>query len=225
MKTSDDGHITFYPETHEYFDAFGNKFQSVTTALKKFFPFEDREIAERVREMPGSIYFGQDVDKILSTWEATAPCGTGLHGACERWITTGEIIEDEHRAGAQNFAEFMSGLCPRSELHSESIVYDARIKIAGTLDILQETEEGLALWDIKTSRKIDDMKLLKFSMQLELYRRFSERNYGCRVRTRGIVWFEGYFRNPSARPRIIDPIECRREVDALIEHRRKEIAA
>jgi hypothetical protein len=224
MKTSKDGHIAFYPETHEYFDIYGTKFKSVTTVLKKFFPFEAREISEEVRQIPSSIYFGRDAQDIRAEWVRTAPVGTALHEACEEWINTGSFPDDERRPGVQNFADFF-GPTRRESLQSELVVYDAGLQMAGMLDILEDAGEFLDLWDIKTSRKIDDMKLLQYSMQLELYRRFAERNFGRPVRTRGIVWFEGYFRNPEAFPRFLKPIECQREVNALIESRKKEIRA
>jgi len=225
MKKSDDGKITFYPDTHEYFDSRGNKFLSVTTALKRFFPFADQEIAERVSQTPSSIYFGQKIETILATWEATAPCGTGLHGACERWIKTGEIAKGEHENGAMNFAKFMKSLCPRQDLRSELVVYDIESRLAGTLDLFQDAGDLFYLWDIKTSRKIDDMKLLQYSMQLELYRRLAQQNYGKPVCIRGILWFEGYFKNKEARLKILDTVPCDQEVDALLERRKKELAA
>ena len=223
MKTSKDGYITFNQEAHEYHDIYGNQYQSVTTALKKFFPFESQEVAEKVSTIPSSIYFGQDVDSILEQWGESAPCGTGLHEACEKWINTGEVAAGEHEHGCNEFAKFFETLCGREKLLSEQIVYDERIMIAGTLDILQDEGDGYGLWDIKTSRVIEQMKLMQYSMQLELYRRFAERNLGCPVRTRGIVWFEGYFRNKQSGFRILRTIDCHREVNALIENRKIEI--
>jgi len=224
MKTSPDKHVAFYPETHEYFDFYGNKFISVTTLLKRYFPFEAREISEEVRGIPSSIYFGREAQDIRAEWGQTAICGTGLHAACERWVNTGETAEDAYAQGVSNFSEYFYGI-DRKDLQAEVIIYDERLHIAGTLDLLQDVGPLSLLWDIKTCRRMDELKLFHFSMQLELYRRFAQQNYGKPVCIRGILWFEGYFKNKEARLKILDTVPCDQEVDALLERRKKELAA
>ena len=221
MKTSNDGYISFYPDNHKYRDSSGKEYLSVTTALKRFFPFDQKSIAEKVSNDPSSIYYGRNANTIVSQWDKTSPCGTALHSACERWITTGVIEDGEHREGARNFAEFFDN--KRRTLKSEKIVYDKNLMIAGTLDCLEATEVGYDLWDIKSCRKIDTTKLLEFSMQIELYRRFAESNTGTQVCTRGIIWFENYFTNRNVLPCFIQTLECSKEVNDLIHQRKTEL--
>jgi hypothetical protein len=228
-KYSPDGQVYFVEATHQYFDRDNNEYCSATRMIGKMFPFDAREIAVKVSEMEHSVFFGLPVDEILSRWADTAPIGTALHAGCEHWINTGEI-HGEHRDGVAAFARGAEKL-GRENLRSEVILYDRELRLAGTADILEfggnrapnVWPETCRIWDIKTSRKIDPHKLLKYSVQLELYRRWAEYLVCSRATVGGLVWFENYVENRAVKPKMVKPVECTREIDALIKMRNEEL--
>ena len=71
--------VYFYEDTHEYIGCGGEKYISVTTLIKKFFP----EFNEKAKALEISERSGDPVDLILSYWEHTRvkACehGTNVH--------------------------------------------------------------------------------------------------------------------------------------------------
>jgi hypothetical protein len=228
-KYSPDGEVYFVEETHQYFDRHGNEYCSATKMIGKMFPFNARETAEKVSEMEHSVFFGLPVDEILKRWADTAPIGTALHAGCEHWINTGEI-QGDHRAGVEAFAKGALKL-GRENLRAEVILYDRELRLAGTADILEfggehvenRWPETCRIWDIKTSRKMDQHKLLKYSIQLELYRRWAEGKICSSASVGGLVWFENYVSNRMVHPKTVKPIGCSLEIAELVKMRIEEL--
>lgn len=223
MKTSDDGYVGFVPETHQYFDTDGREYRSATTELGRRFPFDADAVAKKVSDDPRSIFFGMSVESIKAKWAATGPEGTELHESIEHWINTGEILKNGHEYSVGRFAESAKSRFCSSKLRSEIILYDSRLLLAGTADLLEFRKDVIAVWDIKTSRRIDQHKLLKYSMQLELYRIWAEQIYDKPAIVEGIVWFRNYIENRRCDPVILRPMRCVEDIEALEEERRDEL--
>lgn len=213
--------ITFKPDSHTYWDATGNEYISVTTLLSKEFPFDRAEIADTVRKIPASKYHGMSQERILTLWENSADLGTVVHEAVEDYIK--EDIWPSDPSLVPLVKQF-SKLNFRGELLSEILVWDEDYRIAGTADILECFDKYIYLWDIKTSNKISDDKLMKFSMQLEIYKRLIEKRFNKPVKIGGILWFQDFvMRRSNTKLKVFQTLHCADSVDEILKRRKKEI--
>ena len=213
--------ITFRPEDHTYWDEAGNEYTSVTTFLGKEFPFDGKAVAEKVRKIPSSKYHSMSVDRILKLWDDSADHGTVVHEAVEDYIKEDVWPSDP---GLVPLVEQFSKLNFRGDLISEILIWDEEYRIAGTADILEVFDKYIYLWDIKTSNHITDNKLMKFSMQLELYKRLIEKRFNKPVKLGGILWFEDYvMKRSKTKLKVFQTLRCEDSIDDMLLKRKKEL--
>jgi ATP-dependent exoDNAse (exonuclease V) beta subunit len=215
--------INFDAEHHRYTDSQGQEYLSVTQLLSRMFPFDKEKIAEKVIQNPNSRYFGMEKGDVLQEWADSASRGTEVHEAVEEWINTQATTENEVIAG---LVEQFSNLKFAGPLHSEILVSDSSLRLAGTVDIVEERDDVCLVWDIKTSKAIGGDVLLKYSMQLEIYRRLVEMHFQKPTQVGGIIWFEDYVRRGgNTRLKIVEIGFCKPQVDSLLSERQRELAA
>lgn len=213
--------ITFKPESHTYWDENGNEYTSVTTLLSKEFPFDKEAIAEKVSGISSSRYHGMSKERILRMWNDSSEHGNDVHEAVENYIKEKKMPSNPH---IKPLVEQFSKLKFKGDLLSEILVWDEKYKLAGTADILECFDDCIYLFDIKTSNRINDDKLMKFSLQLELYRRMIEKRFNKPTKTTGIIWFEDYvMKRSKTKMRILQPLHLSSIVDELLAKRLKEI--
>lgn len=209
--------IHFEPEEHRYFDDNGLEYTSVTTLLSEEFPFDQEAIAEKVRHFSSSRYHGMSKERILKYWENSSGHGNVVHNAIEDYIKHKKMPDDINLVPlVEQFAKLkFSG-----KLLSEELLWDSKYRLAGTADILEDMGDFMYLYDIKTSNKISDDKLMKFSMQLELYKRLGEKVFKKPVIVAAILHFEDYVvRRKNTKLRVIQPLRCGDSVDDILEKR------
>lgn len=213
--------ITFEPKEHKYTNENNEEYVSVTTLLQKEFPFNAKEIANKVSTISSSRYHGMSEARILRMWDDSSVHGTVVHEAVEEYIK-----EDIYPSDPQliPLIEQFKKLSFRGDLLSEILVWDDELKIAGTADILEIFPDHINLFDIKTSNKLSEDKHMKFSLQLEMYRRMIEDNFKKPTRSIAILWFENYVMQRSkTKMKLIQPLQLNDVVDEILEKRRKEI--
>jgi len=214
--------IIFDPKTHTYTDQNGEKYVSVTTLLSREFPFNEKEIADKVRTIASSKYHGMTTSRILKLWEDSSDHGNVVHEAVEDYIKRDVWPSDNSLVP---LVEQFSKLNFKGDLLSEVLLWDEKYKLAGTADILECFDSKIYLFDIKTSNKIGDNKLMKFSMQLELYRRMIEKQFNKKTESVAILWYADYvLKRSKTKLKLLQPLRVNSVVNDLLQKRLNEIA-
>lgn len=214
--------ITFKPKSHTYWDENGNEYISVTTLLTKEFPFDKEGIADKVSKISSSRYHGMTQNRILKMWNDSSEHGNVVHEAVEEYIK--DDIWPSDLILVPLIKQF-SRLNFQGTLLSEVLLWDEKYRIAGIADILEVFDDRINLYDIKTSHRIDDNKLAKFSMQLELYRRMVEKKFNKPTESVAILWFEDYvIKRSDTKLKKITPLQLKDVVDEILEKRLLEIS-
>jgi len=213
--------ITFEPKAHQYFNQNGEEYISVTTLLGREFPFDTKRVANKVRKIPSSKYHGMSEERILRLWEDSSEHGNVVHEAVEEYIKEDIIPSDPSLVP---LIDQFKKLNFDGDLLSEVLVWDEDYRLAGTADILEIFDDHIYLFDIKTSNRITDNKLMKFSLQLELYRRMIEKRFGKEARLGAILYFEDYVvKRSKTKLKVISPLHLSDVVDEILEKRKREI--
>ena len=210
--------VTLHKETHQYFDELGQRYVSVSSLLKKLFPFDALEVATKVSAMPSSKYFGRTTDDIIAEWNGRRNIGTELHEAIEA-----AILGKDCKPELRRFTRAFKAGNWRGPLKSEVVLHDPELFIAGTTDLIEERPAEDVIWDIKTCRKIDEEKLLQYSAQITLYARFNQGLTGRPTRPGGILFYQN-FPECQPKPMILRPINCEAIVSRILADRRAELA-
>lgn len=214
--------ITFEPIEHKYTDDDGEEYISVTTLLSKEFPFDQKAIAEKVSKISSSRYHGMSTDRILKMWSDSSEHGNVVHEMVEEYIKDEVVPSDP---GLIPLLDQFKRLNWRGDLLSEILVWNEDYRIAGTADILEVFDDFIYLWDIKTSNRISDDKLMKFSLQLEMYKRLIEERFNKPVKIGGILWYQDYVvKRSKTKLKVFTTLECSGIVDEILEKRKKEIS-
>ena len=212
--------VTFYPQGHQYIDNFGKVYISVTQLLKRKFPFNQEEILEKIINNPRSSYYKRKREDILDEWNLISQLGTQLHGNCENYVKTKQIEDTIYQNCVKQFTKIVDGnVCT-----AEKLLWWEELLIAGTADLLIERDNCIEVWDIKTNNKMDDEKVLQYSMQLTFYQIFAKNFFNKEIKVGGIIWFDNFFKNKEkTKMKVIKPIKCIDEVKQLLVERLKEI--
>jgi len=196
--------ITFEPKEHKYFNQHGEEYISVTTLLGREFPFDAKEVANKVRKIPSSKYHGMSEERILRLWNDSSEHGNVVHNMVEDYIKEDIVPSDP---SLLPLLDQFKRLNFNGDLLSEVLLWDEDYKIAGQADILEVFDDHIYLFDIKTSNRITDNKLSKFSLQLELYRRMIEKQFGKKAKLGAIIHFEDYVvKRSKTKLRVISPL-------------------
>lgn len=213
--------VTFYPTDHKYIDDSGRVYISVTQMLKRMFPFDQEAILEKIINNPKSVYYKRDKASIVQEWADIGTYGTALHEICELYVNTGYIEEGNMFT---NCVKQFSKVIDRTKCTSEKLLWNEDLLIAGTADLIVEKDDCYEIWDVKTNKKLDDSKLLQYSMQLTFYQIFAKKFYNKPIRLGGIVYFDNFFVNrENTKMSIIKPIPCIDRVKQLLVERHQEI--
>jgi len=210
--------VTLDPLTHQYKDENGVIYTSVTQLLSKIFVFNTNDIIAKITKNPNSKYYGMTPERIKALWNKTGEVGTELHLAVENYIKHKTMPSDKLLVPlVEQFAKLKF-----KSLKSEILVSDEEYLLAGTIDILEDSDKYLYIWDVKTSNKMTNDKLLKFSYQLELYKRLAEKTFNRTTKLGGILWFEDLVvKRNNSKLKIYSIVDCKDEVDAILSDRKR----
>ncbi len=191
--------ITFIEKGHKYIHE-GRELESATEFISQFFEkFDKEKWSKHVAKRDGLT-----VEEVLELWKnkADASCKFGhyVHNYAEALIKktkTPEPVTKNHKTYFKAIDKFME-----NENHeffdAEKIIGSSTIGIAGMIDGLSRTDEGIFLIDWKTNKRIEkygynnrtcppplellqDCKFSKYTLQLSLYRYILEKFYGWDV--------------------------------------------
>lgn len=154
--------LQFEESTHTYTYK-DKKVISVTQFLSQFQPkFNPYKISEQVSKNPNSEYYGLDPDVIRKIWANTGPRGTIKHNEIENYLLGNKSECKE--------SEFLSNInITPGNSWPEIKLFSSKLMIAGTADIISYQNNQYVIYDIKTSKKVDNEKLKKFTEQVHLY--------------------------------------------------------
>lgn len=209
-----DADILFEEETHVYTIVPDpqSKYTSVTTWVhNQFEKFNSMKVIENMKKgknWKNSKYYGKSTQEILNMWEAnrkeSASAGTKLHFDIECFYN-GCFNENKsvEYGFFKNFAREYKHLVP---YRTEWMVYDSDNKLAGSIDMIFENENGnLEIYDWKRSKEVSktnnwgkfschpqlehlpDTNYWHYSLQLNIYKFILEKNYGKKVESMYLV--------------------------------------
>ncbi len=187
--------LKFDPIKHQYLLR-GNTLTSVTQCIKTFFePFDRDYWASYVADRDG-----KRTEEILYQWEEKRDWGTKIHKFIEDYINGKQ--EKEYPREVLEAINFLRSL-PHARMTPEMKVFSEEWMIAGTIDLVIETPEGIMLFDWKTTNNIkmensfrqakapidhlDDCNYIQYVLQLNLYKALFERYHGKKVVAMGFV--------------------------------------
>ena len=205
-----DKDISFVEEGHKYFLTDVPSPISVTTLIGQYFnKFDADQVLTKMFNSPNwpeSKYFGMEASEIKKMWEKNgteaSELGTKLHHRIEKFFnqvedTEGESIEFKYFL--EFYRQFQAMNPEVKPYRTEWLVYDKKLSLAGSVDMLFENSKGeLLILDWKRSKSIDksnrfqkgkgimshldDCNFNKYSLQLNVYRRLIESNYEKKVK-------------------------------------------
>lgn len=189
----------FNPTTHTY-TRDGERYMSVSKYLERYKNSFDKKTV--------SFFVAKNSDKkqkdILIEWELNRDCsacyGDSIHKSVQLWIDHQKIPNQPHLQEVVNkFIELNL-----ENLFSEVIVFSEKLKVAGTIDILQKTKGGWNIYDIKTTKDrhkhrgyfkepfkdIKNSKENEHILQLSMYKKLAE-SRGKKIKDMYILYWDG----------------------------------
>jgi len=206
-----DNHITFDEGPHIYTIDGDSNYTSVTTLNHSHFEeFNADEIIDRMmksRKWPNSPYNGMTKDEIKKQWsdngKQASSLGTKLHYDIECFYNNmtvhNESIEYQY---FKNYYEDHKHMEP---YRTEWMIYDKKLKLAGSIDMLYRNEDGtLSIYDWKRSKEIKtdnkwqnsktecishlpDCNYYHYCLQLNTYKYILETNYDVKIKDMYLV--------------------------------------
>lgn len=149
--------VYFYEDTHEYIDNLNNKYISVTTLIKNFFPeFDEIHQANEMHKRSGD-----SVELILNYWkmvrELAQEHGTNVHYGCECFIR-GDKVQKYEKEKTNNCINSSIDFIKKQDIGKiiscEKLLFDFDDKIAGQCDLIFRDGDTLIIGDWKTNKKI-----------------------------------------------------------------------
>lgn len=212
-----DKNLKFFPKSHTY--RYGKtKLQSATEwvgsfnpPFKPFDPSVAKHSAKKQTRETGEKIGARG---IKAQWKAITDEGTAVHAEIEEYIKGDNgplnLFQPKNLRSKFGIAEYnkLKGRFNPTKIHAEARVYSLEMGVAGTIDLIFETDEGLVLIDWKTNRKmtglvpsedgkreqsvftLPDTKIAKYTMQLNTYAYILERYYGYKIRALKLVHLE-----------------------------------
>lgn len=205
--------ITFINRGHKYIIATDKKstYTSVTTWVKSHFPkFDADKVIENIFKSknwgPDNKYWGMTAEQIKASWndngKSVAAAGTELHERIETFYNTiaeaqATAKEEENAVEWNYFLEFVAHHKHLKPYRTEWMIFDETLKIAGSIDMVFENEDGtLSIYDWKRSKDIvkttnwndyasnpliasmPNTNFWHYALQLNVYKAILERQYG-----------------------------------------------
>lgn len=177
--------LQFEKDTHTYFLG-DNTLKSVSSVVaSQFKGFNSHAVASALAKKKESSYYGMNRDEILQQWSETGKqsrdAGINMHRHIEEYYQHGR--EPCEYKEWQMFRKFVEDHPDWKCVGTEVQVHNT--KVAGTIDAIFQTPEGIVLVDWKRTKAIDfsgygmgrgfmkhvaDCNYSKYSLQLSLYR-------------------------------------------------------
>ena len=207
-----DDNIIFIEEGHKYFVNGDDSFISVTTYIHTHFKQFDSEIIinkmKKSKNWKQSKYFGMTNYEIKKLWDDNgknaSSLGTKLHNDIEFFYNEIEIINDSIEW--TYFKNFYNNNINKTPYRTEWTIYDENLKICGSIDMIFINDDGtLSIYDWKRCKEIKlkndyneysvtpsikhlhDCNYIHYTLQLNIYKKLIERNYGFTVKDLHIV--------------------------------------
>jgi ATP-dependent exoDNAse (exonuclease V) beta subunit len=223
-----DSLIKFYTYGHRYeiLSDMKSRYTSVTTWIHTHFPkFNADEIIQKMFSSkswgPQHKYWGMTADEIKASWknsgQSSCIMGTNLHEKIELFMNNldcgsnyllSDLLEknkeEENLSSSielQYFLKFAQDYQHLKPYRTEWMIFDEELKIAGSIDMVFENEDGtLSIYDWKRCKEINqentwnkfstneiishlpDTNYCHYSLQLNTYKEILERKYGKQVK-------------------------------------------
>ena len=263
-----DLNIDFEEEGHKYIikNDLKSVYTSVTTWNHLHFPKfnADSVIINMFKSKnwkEGHKYWGLSLEEIKNLWkvngETVSSAGTDLHYKIECFMNNENLVSEythndllhdyEKDEKDENdskewyyFLEFIRNFPNLKPYRTEWVIYDEELKIAGSIDMVYENEDGtLSIYDWKRSKEINrvnnynkyaitkcishlpDSNFWHYALQLNTYKVIIERKYNKIVKDLFLVRL-----HPDAEEKSYELIELpilKREIDDLINERLLQI--
>lgn len=209
-----DSGIVFDEEPHVYYVHGDSNNTSVTTLVHQYFPkFDADAVIKRMmfsKNWKNSPYYGKTADEIKEQWkqnglDATTK-GTHLHKSIEMFYNNVDVIDNdtpEYEMFKQFYNDHKDVVEP---YRTEWEVYDEQHKIAGSIDmVFRNKDDGTySIYDWKRTKEIKmknaygsrgafplesfhDCNYVHYSLQLNIYKKILETNYGIKIRDMYLV--------------------------------------
>lgn len=212
-----DQHIVFEERGHKYYVKRERGYKSVTTLVHDSFEkFNADKIIDKMMASPNwpeSKYFGQTKQEIKASWKANgaeaAKMGTAMHAMFEYYYNQirPEVIDSY--VGTKEHEYFINFIRDHPNLipfRTEWNVYHEDYKLAGSIDMLYQNEDGtISIYDWKRCKNIEkynnfgkrclveglqhihDANYWHYALQLNIYKYILESKYGLQVRDLHLV--------------------------------------
>jgi ATP-dependent exoDNAse (exonuclease V) beta subunit len=223
-----DGNIEFFEKGHQYKVIDDTCYTSVTTFVHSHFPkFNPDMIIKSMMNGknwgPEHKYWGKSAEEIKASWSSNgaATAGTNLHYQIECFMNNQDLrlpynhkeLFDSYASNVSSmdkiekeiewsyFIQFIKDFPHLKPYRTEWIVYDEDVKIAGSIDMVYENEDGtISIYDWKRSKEISSTKNYKkfaytqcikhiphtnfwhYALQLNIYKTILENKYGKKVK-------------------------------------------
>ena len=249
-----DKHMVFDEPSHKYTITVDpdSKYTSVTTWNHSHFPhFDADKIIKKMMKgknwNPENKYWGMTAEEIKKKWSQdglkAAALGTQLHYAIECFMNieepTTQMVSNPVYDSVEwsYFLEFTKAFPELKPYRTEWRIYDEDIKLAGSIDMVYENEDGtLSIYDWKRCKEISKVSAFKkhaktacinylpdtnfwhYSLQLNTYKAILERKYGVSIRDLYLVQL--HEENPRKTFELIKCADLSKEIEKLFELRR-----
>jgi hypothetical protein len=207
--------IKFYAKTHKY-KKDKKVYKSVTQLIDTLFePFEAKSVAKKLSKIPKYKKDKKGIRAILKEWKEKAEHGTRVHNAIEVCLKTTKIplgLSKEDREKLLQARIFIANYWDSTKNKTsiflpEQLIYSDTYNLAGTIDLIiyNYKTKDLYIIDWKTNDKItdkaynnkkgikestkdiDDCKLNKYSIQLNIYAHILHKDYGIKPTKLSII--------------------------------------
>ena len=201
-----DERILFDEPTHTYTIDGDSSYTSVTTYVHQHFEkFDSDKVIDNMmksKNWPNNKYYGYDREAIKKIWQdngkTAAELGTKMHYDIECFYNS--IPNENESVEYSYFLNFQEKYKELSAYRTEWTVYHEELKLAGSIDMVFENEDGtLQIYDWKRCKDISktnswnkysttecinylpDTNYWHYSLQLNIYKYILEEKYDKKV--------------------------------------------
>lgn len=243
-----DEHITFDEGPHLYTVHGEGGYVSVTTFIHKNFSHFDPDEVIAGLEKKGKLndptykYYAMTPEQIKQIWhengQLASGSGTKMHYDIECYYNG--LIPKNDSLEYKYFENFLRDFPELKAYRTEWMVYDEPSKIAGSIDMVFDSPEGLQIYDwkrvkdikyeddwnnkmgkIECLKHLPDTNFWHYSLQLNTYRYILEKNYGKKIVGMYLICLHP--ENPSKNYQRVKVHDLRKEVEELFEYRKREV--
>jgi len=240
-----DERIAFDEPTHTYTIDGDSDYMSVTTFVHSHFAhFDADKIIDKMMKgrnwKPGYKYYGMTKEEIKDMWskngKEASEAGTKMHYDIECFYN--ECPNENNSIEYTYFKNFQQTYSYLIPYRTEWTVFDKELKIAGSIDMVFQNEDGsLLIYDWKRCKDITkttsfnkysnnslishipDTNFWHYSLQLNVYKHILEKNYGVSVTDLYLVCLHPNKENY----RRIKVANLSQEVKELFEQRKQKV--